>query len=79
MPCLPGPPSGWTLASALPGKRFANEPQGFTQVIAGDEMEGAPGGGVNGKQLPVSQGAGGGRSTLDGIAQTPLGAVFFQP
>ena len=45
VPCLPGPPSGWTLASALPGKRFANEPQGFTQVIAGDEMEGAPGGG----------------------------------
>lgn len=45
VPCLPGPPSGWTLASALPGKRFANEPQGFTQVIAGGEMEGAPGGG----------------------------------
>ena len=79
LPCLPGLPLHWTLASALPGKHFANEPQGFTQVIAGSEMEGAPGGGVNGKQLPVSQGAGGGRSTLDGIPQTPLGAVFFQP
>ena len=34
---------------------------------------------MNGKELPVSKGAQGGRSTLDGVPQTPLGAVFFQP
>jgi len=45
LPCLPGPPPHWTLAYARPGKHFANEPQGFTQVIVGSEMEGAPGGG----------------------------------
>ena len=44
VPCLPGPPSGWTLASALPGKCLANGPQGLPQVIAGGEMERAGGG-----------------------------------
>lgn len=75
----PRPASGWTLASALPGKRFANEPQGFTQVIAGGDGRGTrrwkARGGANGKQLPVSKGAG--RQVNFGWdSPDSLGAVF---
>ena len=43
LPCLPGLPPSWTLASALPGECLANGPEGSPQVFPGGEMERAKG------------------------------------